>query len=105
MLFNYLLFKILVNCMFCKRVVSFQVVYDCNGERFIIFDLQEWIWKKKGMIKNYGMCLIVDLKEIYGYVLMQYCNGVILQVKFNIIFYFNLIIYRIGQYMYIKDEY
>lgn len=39
MLFNYLLFKILVNCMFCKRVVSIWVVYDCNGERFIIFDL------------------------------------------------------------------
>lgn len=52
---------------------------QCSEEK----NSQEWTWKKKGMIKNHGMCLTADLKETHGYVLMQYCNGATSQLWFR----------------------
>ncbi|XP_062601249.1 polypeptide N-acetylgalactosaminyltransferase 2-like [Saccostrea cucullata] len=52
---------------------------ECSEEK----SSQEWTWKKKGMIKNNGMCLTADVKETHGYVLMQYCNGASSQLWFR----------------------
>ncbi|XP_022331060.2 polypeptide N-acetylgalactosaminyltransferase 2-like [Crassostrea virginica] len=51
----------------------------CSEEK----NSQEWTWKSKGMIKNYGMCLTADPTETHGYVLMQYCNGASSQLWFR----------------------
>ncbi|XP_048732682.2 polypeptide N-acetylgalactosaminyltransferase 2-like [Ostrea edulis] len=51
----------------------------CSEEK----NSQEWTWKKKGIIKNYGMCLTADIKETHGYVLMQYCNNASSQIWFR----------------------
>ncbi|XP_061174796.1 polypeptide N-acetylgalactosaminyltransferase 2-like [Saccostrea echinata] len=52
---------------------------ECSEEK----SSQEWTWKKKGMIKNNGMCLTADVKETHGYVLMQYCSGASSQLWFR----------------------